>query len=337
MGMTCARLIAIGALATSLATAAWASTPVYRVTERLPGPDGGWDYVKVDAAHNRLLAPRGGAVMAVDLASGKVTTGLAPGGRQHVALPMAGGREILVTNGASDTAVFVDAFSGAMIAAVPTAKGPDAAATDPKSGLAIVMGHAGGAVTLIDPRQHRSIGTVTVGGALEEAAADGSGRAFVNIEDRNEIAVIDLAAQKVAARWPLPGCDGPTGLAYNPQDRLLIAACDGATALVRTSDGKVVQTLPTGHGADGAVYDAKRRLAFVPAGRDGTLAVIAFADGKARIAQQVTTQRGARTLALDERTGRIYLPTAQYAPPAVAGGRPTPVPGTFEVLVVAPQ
>jgi len=176
---------------------------------------------------------------------------------------------------------------------------------------------------------------VAVGGALEEGAADGAGRAFVNIESKNEIAVIDVAARTVTAHWPLTGCDGPTGLAYDPQDKLLIAACDGTTAIVSAASGKVVQTLPTGKGADGAVYDARHRLAFVPAGRAGTLSVIGFAKGEAKILQTVTTELGARTLAVDERSGRVYLPTAQYVVPA-GGGRPTTVPGTFHVLVVGP-
>jgi len=264
-----------------------------------------------------------------------VTTGLAPGGRQHVAMPVNDGREMLVTNGANDGALFADPLTGAVVATVPVGKGPDAAAIEPKSGLAFVMGHLSGDVTFIDTKTHKAVGTVMVGGALEEGAADGSGRAFVNVESKTEIAVIDVAARTVVAHWPLTGCEGPTGLAYDPQDRLLIAACNGATALVSTATGTVVQTLPTGKGADGAVYDVKRHLAFVPAGRDGTLAVIAFDHGKGRIAETVPTQLGARTIALDERTGRLYLPTAQYVLPT-GGGRPTTVPGTFQVLVVGP-
>lgn len=311
-----------------------AAAPRYQVVDRISGPDGGWDYLRVDEAHGRVLIPRGTAVMAIDMATRKITTGLAPGGRQHVALPLPGGQEMLVTNGADNTAIFADLLTGAATGAVPVAKGPDAAAIDPKSGLVLVMGHSGGAVTFVDPKTHKVVGEAPVGGALEEGAADGSGRAFVNVEDKNEIAVIDVAARKTVARWPLAGCDGPTGLAYDPHDRLLIVACDGTTDLVRTSDGKVVATLPTGKGADGAAYDSRRRLAFVPAGRDGTLAVIAFEKGAGRIVATVPTQRGARTLAVDERTGRVYLPTAEYQP-AVGGGRPTVVPGTFGVLVVA--
>lgn len=328
-------ILALGALALAAAPAG-AAAPTYRIVDRIPAPDGGWDYLRVDAPRDRLLMPRGTSVMAVDLATRQVTTGLVPGGRQHLALPLPGDKEMLVTNGADDTAIFADLATGAVIAKVAVAKGPDAAAVEPRSGLVAVMGHVGGAVTLVDPKTHKAVGEVQVGGALEEGAADGSGRVFVNIEDKNQIAVIDVAARKVVARWALPGCDGPTGLAYDADDGLLIAACDGATDLVRAKDGKVVATLPTGKGADGAAYDGRRRLAFVSAGRDGMLAVIGFAGGKPQIVQMLETQRGARTLAVDERTGRVYLPVARFQPAAAAGARPVAVPGSFEILVAAP-
>jgi hypothetical protein len=319
-----------------IAGPALAAPPHYAVLDRIAGPDGGWDYVRVDETHGRVLITRGTRVQAIDTATAKVEDGLVPGAREHVALPLPGGREMLVTNAGDDTAVFADLVTGKASGAVPVAHGPDAGIVDPASGLVLVMGHSAGAVTLVDPASHRVVGEIAVGGTLEEAAADGSGRAFVNVEDRNEIAVLDVAARRTVAHWKLKDCDGPTGLAYDPDDRLLVAACDGTTDLVRAGDGTVVATLPTGHGADGAVYDRTRHLAFVPAGSDGTLAVIAFADGGGRIVEQVPTARGARTLAVDERTGRVYLPTARYAP-AAGGGRPTPVPGTFEVLVVGPK
>ncbi len=326
---------ALAGLCLGSAVAALAAPSGYHVLDRIPGPDGGWDYVRVDPVHNRVLVTRGGSVMAVDLASRKVSAGLAPGMREHTALPVNGGTELLVTNGGSDTAEFVDALTYVPIASVPTGKGPDAAIYDPRSRLILVMDHAGGDVTLIDSRSHMKAGVITVGGNLEEAAVDGLGHAFVNVEDRNEIAMLDIAGRKVTARYPLAGCDGPTGLAYDARDGLLIAACDGATVLVEARTGKAVQTLATGKGADGVAYDARRGLAFVPAGRDGTLSVIALARGQGRIVATVETSRGARTLALDERTGRLYLPTADYMV-AAGGGRPTMTPGTFRLLVVGP-
>jgi DNA-binding beta-propeller fold protein YncE len=326
-------MLALAAAGGALAATALGDGADYKVVRTIPGPDGGWDYARIDTANDRLLVTRGGAVMAVDLASGKITSGLAPGARQHVALPVDGGAEMLVTNGGTNTAVFADAKTGATLASLPTGAGPDSAILDSGSGLVLVMGHAGGDVTLIDPTAHKVVGDIAIGGKLEEAASDGHGRAFVAVEDRDEVAVLDIAGRKVAARYALAGCDGPTGLAYDADDRLIIAACDGTTDLVAADTGAVVATLATGKGADGAVYDPDRRLAFVPAGRDGTLAVIAFDRGKGHIAGKTPTQKGARTIALDPRTGRLYLPSAEYRL-SPDGGRPTPVPGSFQIIVV---
>jgi YVTN family beta-propeller protein len=249
-------------------------------------------------------------------------------------MPVNGGTEVVVTNGGPATAVFVDAKTFATLATVPAGKGADAAAFDARSGLVLVMNHIAGDVTLIDPKTHKAVATIMVGGDLEAAAVDGAGHAFVNVEDKNEIAVIDIASRKVTARYALTGCEGPTGLAYDAADRMLIAACDGATDFVDARSGKVLQTLATGKGADGVAYDARRKLAFVPSGREGTLAVIGVNRGKSTILQTVTTQVGARTIDLDQRTGRVYLPTSQFGPPVTPGGRPPRVPGTFQLLVV---
>jgi len=328
-------LAVLAALAVAaLAPAASGQGTAYRVIERVAGPDGGWDYVRVDPAAGRVFVTRGTSVMALELKTGRLVEGLAPGVRLHIALPVNGGREILVTNGGSDSVAFADARTGAVLARTPTGKGPDAATFDPRSSLVLVMDHAAGDVTLVDPRTRKAAGSVQIGGALEEASVDGKGLGFVNVESAGEVAVIDIAGRKVLRRIKLDGCEGPTGSAYDAQDRLLLVACQGATALVDPAAGKVVQTLPTGQGADGVVYDPVRRLAFTPAGRDGTLSVIAIEKGRGRIVQTLETQKGARTLALDERTGRIYLPSAQYT---VADGRFSIVPGTFHILVVGRQ
>jgi len=323
--------VAVFVLAAGSARAAGSG---YHVLDRVAGPDGGWDLVRVDPSHNRVLLAHGGTVVAVDLAS-KAVTSFAPGQRLHDAMPVNGGAEVLVTNGGTNTAVFYDAKTNAQVASVETGKGPDAMGFDAKTGLVLVMDHQGGTVTLVDPKAHKVVGAIEVGGALELAATDGSGKAYINVEDKNEIAVVDVAKRTVLAHWALTGCDGPTGLTYDAADKLLIAACDGATDLVDARTGKVVQTLATGKGADGVAYDPKQKLAFVPSGRAGTLSVISVAGGgKAAIVDTVPTQVSARTIAIDERTGRVYLPAAKYGPPATPGGRPTITPGSFEVLVV---
>lgn len=333
--MTTSRFIALslGLCLAAASASAQPAGPGYKVIDRLAGPDGGWDYVRVDTVNNRVLVAHGTSVVAIDLGS-KAVSSFGPGQRLHDAMPVNNGTEVLVTNGGTNTAVFVNAKTGATVATVETGKGPDAAAYDPKTGLALVMDHQGGQITLIDPKAHKAVGTIDVPGDLEAAVADGTGKAFVNVEDKNEVVAVDLVKKTVLAHYPLTGCDGPTGLAYDAAAKLLIAACSNSTDIVDAQTGKVVQTLATGKGADGVAYDPKQKLAFVPAGRDGTLSVIAVAGGgKAKIVQTVQTQVGARTIAIDERNGRVYLPTAKFQP-ATGGGRPGMVPGSFEVLAV---
>jgi DNA-binding beta-propeller fold protein YncE len=331
------KAVSIAALCLGLcasAATAQAAPSGYHVLDRVSGPDGGWDYIRVDTVNNRVLAAHGGSVASLDLGSKAVTPGLAPGAILHDAMPVNGGTEVLVTNGGTAAAVFYNAKTFAEVARVTTGKGPDAAAFDPKTGLVLVMDHQGGDITLIDPKTHKAVGAIAIGGDLEAAAADGAGRAYVNVENKNEIVVVDVAKRAVVTRYPLAGCDGPTGIAYDAANRQLIAACDGATVVVDATSGKIVATLATGKGADGVAFDPKQKLAFVPAGRDGTLAVVSVGRGKASIVDSVKTQVSARTIAIDPRDGRLYLPAAEYGPRPATGGRPPMIPGSFKILVL---
>jgi len=330
--------------AAALATAAGAA-PSYSVTGHIKADDGGWDYASFEPAHGRVFVSRSaGAVTVVDVGAKTASTLTIPGsGRMHESLPLNRGALLLVTDGTANVAHLIDPVSGASVADVPTGTKPDAAVFDPASGLALVMNGKSGDVTFIDPVAHAAVATVAVGGALEFAAVDGAGKAFINIEDQNQIGVIDTKARTLVGHYALAGCDSPSGLAYAPIGTtrgagVLIAACANKVAkVVRAADGHDVATLAIGAGPDAVIYDAARKLAFIPCGRDGVLEVIAAADAEhIAIVQIVTTQVGARTGAVDPTTGALYLPTAQFPPPAPGGGRPTPLPGTFEILVVTP-
>ena len=320
-----------GIVALIVATGAQAGG--YHVTERIAGPDGGWDYASYDSLQDRVLVARTAAVNAFDLKTHKVNPSLAPAAWGHAAFALPGGTEVVITNGSKATATFVDASTGALIATVATGLAPDDAIVDPKTGLLLVMNHVGGSITLIDLTTHTATGTITVGGTLEAAAVDGKGRAFVNVEDKNQIAVIDITKPEVVARYALAGCEGPTGIAYAASEKLLISSCDGVAEVVAADTGKLVDQIKIGDGADGVAYDPTRHLAFVPAGKSGTLSVISIRKGRAKLVETVPTQRGARTLAIDVKGGRIFLPTAKYGP-ATGSGRPPVIPGTFELLVV---
>ena len=326
---------AIAALATAGLAHAAAPAPL-KVVGHIPGPDGGWDYANFDPVHHRLYVAHGQAITVMDVDTGKVTPQLLATKRAHIALPLPGGDELLVTDGGADVALLANASTGAIRATVPTGKNPDAALYDPATKTLFVMNGRSGDITLIDPKAGKAVGTIAVGGALEFGVSDGAGRVFVNIEDKGEIAVIDSKARKVVAHWPMEGCEEPSGLAYAGDAKLLIAACANGTAkVVSAANGKVVASPVIGPAPDAAMYDAGRKLAYIPSGGDGTLSVIAVrGPTDVTVVQKLATTKGARTGTFDPASGKIYLPSSDYEPAAKPGARPVSKPGTFSVMVL---
>jgi YVTN family beta-propeller protein len=274
-------------------------------------------------------------VTAFDLRTGKATDKIVAGQRVHAALAIPGSHEVLSTNGETNNAFLFDGRTGQIRATIPTGTKPDAAAYDPATRTVWIMNPGSGDVTIVDPSTAKVLGTVPVGGSLEMAEADGHGRMYVNVEDKNEVVVLDTRARKVERRFTLEGCDGPTGIVVEPGSKEILSACGGnAVAIVSRADGRPIARLPIGKGADGAAYDPIRHLALIPAGRDGTLTIVRLG-AKPRVAGTLRTAVSARTIAVDPSTGRAYLPSAALAP-APAGERPKAVPGSFRLLVVAP-
>lgn len=314
-------------------SAAIAAAPAYRLVDRIAGGDGGWDLASVDPIAHRLYVARSDSVMGIDLASGKASA-LIPVEHGHAALAIPGTREVIATDGNGNDAIIFNGKTGAVRAKIATGKKPDAVAYDPATRRLFVMNADDGSITVIDSTSAKVLATIAVGGSLELGAADGKGRLFVNVEDRNEVAVIDTRALRVLSRFPLAGCDGPTGIAYDPVARRLVSACANGKAIVSATDGRLVASLDVGPRPDGAAFDSRRKVALVPSGGDGTLSIIQLG-GTPAIVERVTTAKGARTIAVDASTGRAYLPSADYMP-AVGKERPKMVPGSFRVLVVAP-
>ena len=158
----------------------------------------------------------------------------------------------------------------------------------------------------------------------------------VNDEASGEIELVDLAAQKFVATIAMPGCEKPTGLAYSPEHEVAISACaNGKAALVDMVDRELLGLLPIGMGPDTAIWDSQNHRFLIPCGKSGTLSVIRVDSGHRLILSSVATDISARTAALDPDSGRLYLPAAQLAP-APEGQRPSAVPGTFHLVVLAP-
>src|SRR3954468_2296924 len=325
---------ALALLAGSIAPAKSAE-PRYRLVAQLPAGDGGWDLLSVDPAGQRLYVAHGDGVTAIDLGSGKATDKIVSGQRVHAAVAIPGTHDVLSTNGETNNATLFNGLTGRIHATIPTGTKPDAATYDPATRTIWIMNPGSGDITVVDPLAAKALATVPVGGSLELGAADGRGKLYVNIEDKNEVAVIDTRTRKVLTRFPLAGCEGPTGIAYDPGSREIVSACgENAVAIVSAPDGRQIARLPIGKGADGAAIDPKRHLALIPGGRDANLTIIRLG-AKPAVVAQVATAVSARTIALGSTTGRAYLPSAKLAP-AVGNERPKPIAGSFRVLVVAP-
>ena len=318
----------------TLSGAALAAPAPLKIVARIAGPDGGWDYASYDKARGRIYVAHGQQVSAIDIATGVLTPHFAAGDHLHAVLSIPGADLILTTNSGDNTARILK-DDGTLIASVPTAKDPDAAIFDPASGLVYVMGGDSGVVTFVDPKAAKAVGSITVGGALEFPQLDGLGRLFINREDKNDIAVVSLKSRKVLKFYPMPGCQAPTGLALVTGGRLISACANGVAKILDVATGKEIASLKIGARPDAVLYDAGRNVAYIPSGLSGTLSVIALTGPtNNQVVETAATAVGARTGAIDTGTGRIYLPSAQYLPPAAPGQRPQTKPGTFEVLVL---
>jgi 40-residue YVTN family beta-propeller repeat len=315
----------------------------YRVLQRIPIPgDGGYDYLYLDDSAKRLYVSHGTEVAVLDSTSGAiigVITGLA--GVHGISIVPGLGKGF-ITNGKSGMVTVFDPKTLKSTGEIKsTGKNPDALIYDPSSRRLFVFNHGSGQVTVIDPATNVVTATLDVGGALEFARADGQGRVWVNVEDRNEIVRIDSKRMAIAGRFPLAPCEEPTGLALDAKNRRLFVGCGNRMmAVVNASSGKVTATVAIGPGVDGTDFDATTGDVFNGCGKDGTLSVIhQDAADKYHVVQNLSTQLRARTLVLDSTSHRVFLSAAQFGDmPAPSAADPKPraptLPGTFVVLVV---
>jgi YVTN family beta-propeller protein len=322
-------------LSVGVAAVAFAAAPQYKIVDRIKVQDGGFDYATFDPATNQILMARPNFTTAIDVKTGKVGE-IKSAARGHIALPIPGTPLLVVTQRAGNILI-VDGKADKVEATLKGGKNPDGATYDPSTKLVFAMNHDSGDSTVIDPVAKKVVGTIPVGGELEFAVPDGNGKVFVNIEDKNQIAVIDAKAKKVLTRYTLKDCDGPTGLAYDAADKYLISSCDGTAKIIRADTGAEVASLKIANQPDAVIFDATRKLAFIPCRTPGVMEVISFANpAKPEVVQHLQTQLGTRTGTIDPTTGKIYMMAAKFGAPATAGGRPQALESTYDVLVVAP-
>jgi DNA-binding beta-propeller fold protein YncE len=336
------RFIAAAALTFVLAGASLAaSAPGYKVinTYKLGG-DGGWDYLTADASERRLYISRATHVIVMDLDSGKVVGDIADTPGVHgIALAPEFGRGF-TSNGREGTVSIFDLKTLAVSNKVKVGENPDAILYDPFSKRVFTFNGRSGDSTAIDAAKGTVAGTIKLDGKPEFAATDSNGEIYVNIEDKSELTVIDPLKLAVKKTWPLAPCESPTGLSMDSKNHRLFVGCDNKMmAVVDATTGKILSTPPTGDGVDATRFDEETGLAFASAG-EGVLTVVREdSPDKFSVAEDVPTQQGARTMALDTKTHNVFLVTAEFGPPpAATAENPHPrrpiLPDTFVVLVV---
>lgn len=326
-------LVLILLLTVSISSSAHAQVQPYHLvkTFHIAG-GGGWDYLAVNGSN--LFVSHGDHVDILNKNTGdSVGTILHTPGVHGIAFVPELNRGY-ITNGQSNAVTVFSLLTYEVIAQIPVGTKPDAILYDSFSDQIVVCDGGSNDLSLIDPRLNVLKGTIPVGGRPETAVTNDKGRLFVDLEDKNSIAAVDMAKDSVISQWSLGLGTGPTGLAFDKSSQRLFAGCEGHLVILDAAEGSIVQDIAIGQGCDGVMFYAKEGLIFSFNG-EGTLSVVKQTSrNQYHLEYSTPTARGARTLALDTTTGIIYLPTASFGKP-VSGQRPSIVPGTFKILVVS--
>ena len=339
------RLVLLATAGLSLLAAPLAAqSPAYAIRRTISvGGQGGWDYLAVDTARNRLYVSHGNQVDVIDLARDTVI-GVIPGTPGVHGIAIAYDLSRGYASGGRDSSVTIfDLGTLAVIKRVNVgARNPDAIGYDPVSHRVFTFNGGSANATAIDGASGDVVGMIPLGGKPEFWAVDGKGSMWVNNEDKDVLVQFDTKSMNVVKEVALTGCRRPTGLGFDTTRGLLFPVCNlSATMLVvDAAKGTVLATLPIGQGVDGGGYDSGPGYAFASAG-EGKLTIVGESLGAWKVLQTVPTMRGARTMVLDPKSHRVFLSTADYGPTpdsTAANPRPRPpvLPGTFKVLVVGP-
>jgi DNA-binding beta-propeller fold protein YncE len=306
----------------------------YHVTGEIKiGGEGGWDYLTADSTARRLYVSHSTHVVVVDLDTHKVVGDIpdTPGVHGIAIAPEL--NRGFISNGRGNNVTIFDLKTLKATGTAAAGENPDSIRYDSVSGRVFAFNGRSKNATAIDAKSGNIVATIDLPGKPEFSIADGKGNVYVNIEDTNEIAEIEAAKATMTRKYSLSPCEGPTGLAFDAKSRRLFSACSNRLMVASDPDaGTIVAMLPIGAGSDGAAFDPGTGYAFTSNG-DGTLTIIQQIGRMWEVVENISTERGARTIAVDEKTHSIYLPTAMTAP-SQGGGRPTYLPDTFKVLVV---
>jgi DNA-binding beta-propeller fold protein YncE len=341
-------ILAATASAQQAPVAAPADGPYHVQKTAKVGGEGRFDYVYADSDARQLYIARTGPTPRVTVFN---LDTLAPAGEIPMTNAHGAASDTLSHHGfaSSKPVAMWDTKTLALVKTIPIDGGPDGILSDPFNHHVYIFSHGAPNVTVLDAADGSVLGTIDLGGAPEQAATDGQGHLYVDIEDKDSVAVIDAKTMKVTAQYSLNGKGGGNaGLALDAKNHVLFVACRDPQTMVMldANDGKYLADLPIGRGCDGATFNPKTLECFSSQG-DGTLTIIketpATGANKTptfQVEQTLTTTLGAKTLTLDSKTGKVFLIAAQYGPattppePGGRGGRGPMLPGSFSILVV---
>ena len=312
--------------------------PGYRVSQTFHvGGEGGWDYLTVDSEHKLLYVPRSTHTLVLDSTTGKTVADITGQKRNHGACVVSSAGRGFITDGDDASVTIFDLKTYAVLGKIKTAEDADGVIYDPSSGkVLVVCGDAGVMIPIspgVDPGNGKADAAVELGGKPEFLAADGKGKAYINLVDKDVVAVVDTKTMKVVNKWPTNPGGSPVGMSMDTAKRRLFIGCRKPQKLIvmDANDGKVIGDVAIGAGVDATKFDGD---AFASCA-DGTLSVVSeVAPSQFQLVQTVQTPRGARTMGLDEAAHTLYLPTAELGAPTEGQSRPRPKPGTFMVVVV---
>jgi DNA-binding beta-propeller fold protein YncE len=289
--------------------------PKYKLEkEILIGGGSGWDYLAVDAANRRLYVTHGTKVVVIDADADKVVGEIRDTPGVHGFVPVPALKRGFSSNGQENKSSVVDLETLKTVMKVPTGANPDAILYEPKSGEVWTFNGRGQSATAFDAKTGKVVAdAIALGGKPETGVADPeAGRAYVNIENKNEVAVVDVKDHKVVARWAIAPGESASGMAIDLKlHRLIIGCGNSKMVLMDSTNGKVVAVVDCGQGVDAAAFDPETHLGFVSAGGSGTVTVATVEADKLTVVQTLTTERGARTMTVDEKTHRIFLSNAK--------------------------
>lgn len=298
-----------------------------------------WDYITFDDSARRLYLSHGTEVKVVNADTGEVV-GTIPGfQRNHGIVLVKELNKGFVTDGNAGQVVVFDIKALKVTGQIKVGEDPDCIIYDPASKHVFVMNGGSKDATAIDPATEKVVGTAAMGGRPEYAVADGKGTIFDNIQDKNEVAALDTHSLQIKSRWPIAPAERAASLTMDRQHRrLFIGGRNKTFAIMDADTGKVIQTFPIGDGVDANVYEPKTGFVFA-ATREGILHIFhEDTPDKFSLVENVTTEPGARNMALDPKTHDVFLDTADLGqPPAPTAQQPNPqapaIPGTFRLLV----